>query len=541
MITAVTNNWNQRASFVSRVSYGLVAEIGTEVYPRIEDAVSKTRRRILEWVGEQTGVPDLENRPLDMPFDEPDRPGVKFGVAVSADGSTWVAKMEKPDRSVPQRTWMTETSVVSIAGAAYVVVRNTCTAPAEQNELPRSVPRFVKRIAEIVGLFDADEPLEREHWTISSSEDVADLRALVTDPTRFLPVVLVTEPYALDAESLAKRMYGVAHVVSLPDRFSHEWLLAIGKPFNAFLGAVRTYNPGLDPETSDPYDHPLALRERIRTFATDGLSGADAFANLLIERAHANNATRITLDPRAMRYSEVRAEALEARRSGAAASNTTAEMQAIVVEEIAAYREQVREARQMQDAALEDNEVLRADNKGLEAELFRMQAEIERIRALQKREDATEPIALPDLTDEETFDENMTEFVERLAGRVLLTPRARRELRASEYGKPDQIAAGLLLLYDEFWRMKTHQLDRATFDRRCAELGFEYAGSIEERNAGDEYYVSYRGRKMFMEMALKAGTSREPRYCLRIYTFWDAERRVSVVGSLPAHLDNTLT
>lgn len=77
--------------------------------------------------------------------------------------------------------------------------------------------------------------------------------------------------------------------------------------------------------------------------------------------------------------------------------------------------------------------------------------------------------------------------------------------------------------------------------RKLEELGMEYEGSVQRENASDEYFIEYGSKPRFMNMHIKKGNSREPRYCMRIYTFWDDATQQTIVGSMPLHLDNTMT
>ena len=58
---------------------------------------------------------------------------------------------------------------------------------------------------------------------------------------------------------------------------------------------------------------------------------------------------------------------------------------------------------------------------------------------------------------------------------------------------------------------------------------------------GDEYYVKYGGRRVFLDRHLKKGQAREPRHCFRLYFFWDDDSEQVVVGWLPSHLDSRIT
>lgn len=61
---------------------------------------------------------------------------------------------------------------------------------------------------------------------------------------------------------------------------------------------------------------------------------------------------------------------------------------------------------------------------------------------------------------------------------------------------------------------------------------------------GDSYFVQYppgATQWKFLELHLKKGTSKDVRFCLRIYFFWDEEIQLVVVGWLPNHLDTKAT
>lgn len=523
---------------VSRVSYGLAAEIGTDRYPRLEDAVAKTRRRILEWIGEQTNVSALGRRSLTEPFDEPNLPGVKLGVAIAPDGTDWVAKMERPDAEVPQRTWMTEVSVILRDGIALFGLRNTCSAPGESLIVPRSVPRLVKTIAKIVSLYDADEPIEGTPWVIESEQDVDDLFALVTSPDRFLPVVLVSQPYALDTRELARRLYGAAHVIAMSDDFTQYWAQQIGRRFNAYLGAVRTYFPGVDPETSDPFQHPLALRGRINSFSAGSETGTDAYVEFLNESIYASNARRIITDTRFPRYTEVSALALDVKRAAALSAHSPVAAEQYAREEIDQYKKQAEEARQLEAAALEENATFNMENVRLRSELFRMQLETDRMLRVLESAEKSEDVPIPDSVAE------LSEWLETyLPGRVTLLPRALREVKKSIYKSPEDIYQALFVLGAEYWRTKMGLGDNAAVESRLSPMGMEIGISVTQTFADESYYVAYgpSNSKRFLDRAVKKGTVHDPRETMRIYFFWDDDLKMVVVGSLPEHLDNSKT
>jgi hypothetical protein len=59
------------------------------------------------------------------------------------------------------------------------------------------------------------------------------------------------------------------------------------------------------------------------------------------------------------------------------------------------------------------------------------------------------------------------------------------------------------------------------------------------RNAhcgADQFEIEWQGRRHTVDWHIKTGgNTRDPRYCLRIYYFWDASLEQIVIADLPAH------
>jgi len=79
-------------------------------------------------------------------------------------------------------------------------------------------------------------------------------------------------------------------------------------------------------------------------------------------------------------------------------------------------------------------------------------------------------------------------------------------------------------------------------------LGVEEGPSVSDSTLGKfdqqyevAYQIGYRSKQV-LERHIKGGSNaRDPRYCMRIYFFWDDERQKVVVGHLPSHLDTLST
>lgn len=128
--------------------------------------------------------------------------------------------------------------------------------------------------------------------------------------------------------------------------------------------------------------------------------------------------------------------------------------------------------------------------------------------------------------------------------RIALLPRALNAAKKSLYETPADLFAGLEFLAGSYRLGRLGKLDKSEVDTALASTGWRMAGSASSSVAGaqgDAYFVPWRGRKRFLEMHLLKGGGRDERYCARIYFFWCDETQRVVVGSLPAHLDNSLT
>ncbi|KAK0039497.1 hypothetical protein Bpfe_031084 [Biomphalaria pfeifferi] len=130
------------------------------------------------------------------------------------------------------------------------------------------------------------------------------------------------------------------------------------------------------------------------------------------------------------------------------------------------------------------------------------------------------------------------------ADQLLILPRALAEAKRATVSNVRLVYDALSMLADTYVATKLCQLPRDALMRRCRELGLSIGRSVDPSRAGsegDEYFVTYKGRRRFLESHVGRGTSRDPRYTVRIYFFYDEEDHVVVVGWLPTHLSCSLT
>jgi len=136
---------------------------------------------------------------------------------------------------------------------------------------------------------------------------------------------------------------------------------------------------------------------------------------------------------------------------------------------------------------------------------------------------------------------DIEEWAEENADRILIMPRALSECRKSDYENHALFYQCLDLLGDTYRLVKLGQMPRETLKEQADNLGLDIGGSVDPSMAGscgDEYFVRYGGRRRFLDQHLASGSSRQQRFCLRIYFFWDDDLKLVVVGSAPKHLSN---
>lgn len=128
--------------------------------------------------------------------------------------------------------------------------------------------------------------------------------------------------------------------------------------------------------------------------------------------------------------------------------------------------------------------------------------------------------------------------------RIIILPRAISATKRSSYDDPKVLYQALELLANEFTQMKLGKLDRSAFTQRALETGVELRASVTPAIAssfGEQYFVRWGGSRRLLDQHLTKGVSRDPRYCLRIYFFFDEAAGKVVVGSMPSHLDTGAT
>lgn len=128
--------------------------------------------------------------------------------------------------------------------------------------------------------------------------------------------------------------------------------------------------------------------------------------------------------------------------------------------------------------------------------------------------------------------------------RITVLPRAINGCKKGLYEEPAALFAGLEFLAGAYRQARLGTLSKDEMQAALERTGLRLSGSTTGTVAGsqgDAYFVTWQGQRRFMDLHLLKGGGRDERYCLRIYFFWCEDTERVVVGSMPAHLSNSLS
>lgn len=451
-----------------------------------------------------------------------------------------------------QRVWTTEIGVAEHTdGSVQFGTRLLCVTRGADIPFDRSIPRFVRDVvesghAELDGRIASTLP-----WIVRTEEDVEDLVWLLKLPARRSDVIVFSLPEgsvdegqtAADAWEVAVRTAGAAHVVIITSPASFGLSDRVGKEFSVFRQGVRTYRPGFNPALDEPFRHPLGLPHRIASWPYGGREG---YEKLLISQALIRTVADRDLERGVPSFSAVRRAAAEIRRSDAIQSVTSeAELLALAEEEIDQLRRALDEEKTTNSGLLQVAEEERSE--AIEAaEQARLANAHLRLRLTQLEAAAASDAILV----EPQLPTNLLEFetwcFRNLSGQVEIHNRALQGVKKSQFEDTELVYKALLLLRDYYVPMRRDggAQRRTVFEEECQRLGVVEEPTFSGSRAGEEgdtYFIRFAGRRALLDRHLKKGNSRDPRYCFRLYFFWDEESQQAVVGWLPSHLDTRLT
>ncbi|MGE0386746.1 MAG: hypothetical protein AB7Q97_18630 [Gammaproteobacteria bacterium] len=518
-----------------------------------KDNFEAARTICLKWLANRAGrrLPDSAWEGKSFELDEV---GAQRGGAVGIDSPRyWAARLDDADKNIAQRTWVTEIGLGRTDDLRTLFgARLICVTRGEDATYERTIPGFVRPIIENIGAVLDDHILSQNPWLVATAEDVDALVSLILRPSREADVVVFALPEdsidpgmtAAPAYDVHRATLGAAHVVILTGPASFHLTDRIGREFSVFRQGVRTYLAGFNPNQDQPFRHPLGLPERIANWPG---GGASSYARMLISYALGRTVGRPDREGWLPSYSDVRRIATKQHLDQTKAQGTSdKDMLALVEDYNAQLRkelvEQKKNSDQLFDEAVEERNTALQQAQQARARADALRRQVQALESRLSRIDG-KPIEIPVPPGLEDFDE----WCQRhLTGHVELHNRAFQGIKRSQYQDEGLIYRALILLRNFYVPMRRQPSDdaRRAYQTECQALGLEESGSITDSRLGEQgetYIVNYDGQKRILDRHLKHGTSKDPRFCFRLYFFWDETSDQAVVGWLPSHLDTRQT
>lgn len=208
--------------------------------PTVEDAFLSAHRQTRDWLADICARFDLECHPEHTGTYTNER--VTLETFASPD--TFAAALKHPDRHDPARSWLTEVHLYSPGeDIATCDLRLRTEFQSDAPDIDLHPPKLIGRLCGTTGLVDV--AMLSDTSIRVDADGVDQLVALVNDPRRELPVVLVSEPPSIDDDSLARELAGIAHVARLDDATTWAVSHRYGKARSCYLGAVRIIPTGV--------------------------------------------------------------------------------------------------------------------------------------------------------------------------------------------------------------------------------------------------------------------------------------------------------
>ena len=466
------------------------------------------------------------------------------------------------DEAVAARMWISEIEISKQSERIQIAVQTMYSSHAStQIDFVFGRPSFIAGgnrtvglgLLEQIGIVDVRR-LEATPQRLNSTQDLSDLFDLVFSERRRMPVVVVSQvdpksdhygmvlpEYLINVDRLAKATRGFAHIVCLPDSLTYEWSNFTSREWGVFDGAVRIYYPSDDFTSCNYVYHKLWVKERILAESIYSpeldrtLTMGDAFISTLISTIQRRNTTERILWKEAgvKPFFAVNRELMQ--KNDENNRMDTAALEKIVLQ----LQYEVQEKDQYIKALEDDSQVMENEIDRLSEQFFKSNEACGSLRArLCEKLDRNIDDEIPLVSEYSLIPSWIDSY---FSDRLYLHPRARRMLDDAEYEDVEQVCKALILLATSYRDKARHAITIEQYEEECNKLSLDEAASISKTQAGrfaEEYYVDYKGKRMFLDRHLTDGNNREPRYCLRIYFFWDSEAQMVVVGSLPAHLTN---
>lgn len=401
--------------------------MGDDTQASARNAAAEVLRWATKQVGTQLPKEAWEGESFDLPLPGRDPSAIRL-TTESAD--LWAFRLHRPDRDIPGRAWTTEVVIGHVPGQPVrLSVRLLAASDEPVLAITPAVPGFVRQIAQKCGLIVGSQRATPNPAEFHTREDAELLIEHLVDPGRVLPTVVLThfegnQAPAIDPRLLNGTTLGLAHIVVAHNDACWALTEQVGKRLSVFGGAARVYQPGFD-HAADPFAHRLVLGEALRS-----REGAERSIRWLRETSAQSSLHRTRLGKDVLTFMAVRGSSLEAQQATLLETASEARQLIAAQEQIKLLKDQIASVRGENEYYIQEYERERYRAETAEGQYqgatWRIQQLTEKLRKVGDEPD--DGMGLPTSWD------GFVEWTEnQFAGRLVLTPSARRAVRKPEF------------------------------------------------------------------------------------------------------------
>ncbi|MBA5777023.1 hypothetical protein H2509_07750 [Stappia sp. F7233] len=448
----------------------------------------------------------------------------------SGTSDLWAIRTDDPDKTVAERVWTTEVVVGLLPDQpAKFSARLLVSTPEDELQIEPHTPGFIQQVVQKCRLISGQKQLSVSPTVYETDADAEDLIDDLIDPSRQLPIFVVTlaesgqaDHPTLDTAALSRAMLGIGHVALLHPAATWRLTDRFGKFKSVFGGAARVYLPGFS-DDADPYIHRLVLANQL-----DTAEGAARATRWMQQLAAQESILRTKLGRDVLPFAAIRNANLKLRQQNLRNEDASASDQlAAANDRIDALEKQVASLGSEQDYYISEYEKERARAELSESQAQKSAYRIQQLTDLLKArgDDPDLDIAMP-----ASWQELPAWCDEQLAGRLVLTPNAHRGARNPEFTDVETAAHCLLWLASKCRDQRINggggSINNVTI-----------MDGIQNASCGaDTYEFDWNGRRFSADWHIKnGGNTRDPTRCLRIYYCFDPQTQQIVVSDMPAH------
>lgn len=510
------------------------------------------RQEALQWLANRAGRPLPKHAWDGESFDMLEVGAQPVSALAIEEPSYWCFHLSDADKTIARRSWTIEAGLLLDHSGVMFGCRLQCVALGASPDFDATIPGVVAQVANHHVAYLDGRRASTKAWSVDSDGAVAELVDLLLDSTRSRPVIVISlgdkdghdGRTVIDADELAQLTVGAAHVATLTSASAYALTDQLGKEFSVFHQAVRTYRPRLDINEDTPNEHPIALPASIAEWP-DG--GPDAFKRFLVEHALRDTVVGVDIYRDLPSFADIHGQLIRQRRTKAReAGAPDKELLALALEEIDVLRQKLGEETDAYTGLLKtaegERDLVSAERDRYAADCHALRSRMLHLEAALRDTGKEQEIPTPD-----TF-EGLDDWCRsHLAGKVDVMPRAIRCAMKCSFENSSLAYKTLLILRNLYVPMKCEGgwERKCTYEQALAQLGLEegpsFGGEARAGEGGDEYKVTYNGRRRYLDRHIKGSNSRDERFGFRLYFFWDEDSRQAVVGSFPTHLSTRAT